>query len=417
MNFKKIYLMILIATATSFMGQVYLNPFNSGFRVSLGIVILSVFILKYKEINILYLNIFTGLLVVLFRVLLDYSLFQFSFVEILLNHLPSISFYILFGLSLSIFDIRKYIKTPLLLFSILSFCDLGSNIVETAIRFEFEKVNISTLIYSLFLTAIIRSLITLILYSSINVYTFLTIKEEQNRHYKELLIFTSNLKSELFFLNKSKNNIEKAMEKAYLIYSNFSDNLNREEVLDLAKDIHEIKKDYNRVLLSIENTITFNKYNSMKLSQILELIKDNNDKFIKSIDKKIEIKYKINYDLKTKYYYELISILNNLISNSIDAIDTFGIIDVTEYMHNDCVFFEVKDNGKGLKFEDKELIFNPGFTTKFDQKTGKMSTGIGLTHVKNIVEDILNGHIDVSILSRGVKFTISIPLNVLKESD
>ncbi len=63
----------------------------------------------------------------------------------------------------------------------------------------------------------------------------------------------------------------------------------------------------------------------------------------------------------------------------------------------------------GIEQDILPYIFNPGFTTKFDEHTGKSSTGIGLFHVKNIVED-LNGFISVkSHLEQGTTFILTIP--------
>ncbi len=59
-------------------------------------------------------------------------------------------------------------------------------------------------------------------------------------------------------------------------------------------------------------------------------------------------------------------------------------------------------------------IFNPGFTTKFDQNTGgEPSTGIGLAHVKNIVEHLKGTIIVESKKNIGTTFKISIPLDSL----
>jgi len=404
------------------MGQVYLNPFNSYFRVSLGVVILTIFILAFKNLDIIYVSLLTSFSVVSFRSLLDFIFTNKSFEKILLTHLPSISFYIVFGVTLYLLDIKKYKNKPIILFVILSASDILSNLTETIIRYEFNQVSINKVIYSLFITGVIRGLLSLTAYTSFKFYNFLTIKEEQNKHYKELLLFTTNIKTEMFLLKKSKDNIESTMEKAYFMYSDIKDETNvikKEKILDIAKDIHEIKKDYQRVICGIENTISFiEDLKYMKLSQIFEIIHDNTTKYIHSLNKSITINFKIKDDIDVKYYYELISILNNLINNSIDAIKENGIISVSQYEDDTKIIFLIEDNGTGIKKEDINFVFNPGFTTKYDFNTGKMSTGIGLTHVKNIVEDILGGSIILdSTHNLGTRFTIYINSNILKGSE
>ena len=51
------------------------------------------------------------------------------------------------------------------------------------------------------------------------------------------------------------------------------------------------------------------------------------------------------------------------------------------------------------------MIFQPGFTTKFNETTGNVYRGIGLSHVKIIVEEQFGGHISVeSELKKGTVF-------------
>ena len=70
----------------------------------------------------------------------------------------------------------------------------------------------------------------------------------------------------------------------------------------------------------------------------------------------------------------MISILNNLITNSIDAIEKKGIISVTLDQKDDYYTFSVYDNGMGIDMEDQNLIFKPGYSTKLNKTTGKLST-------------------------------------------
>jgi PAS domain S-box-containing protein len=69
------------------------------------------------------------------------------------------------------------------------------------------------------------------------------------------------------------------------------------------------------------------------------------------------------------------------------------------------VEIEVEDNGQGMADEVKENIFTPFFSTK-----KKLGTGIGLTMTSRIVRKH-GGTIEVeSELTRGTKFTVSLPV-------
>lgn len=47
-NFEKI---LLVAIFTTFMGQIYMLPFGTGFRLTFAVVVLNVLMLTFKEIE------------------------------------------------------------------------------------------------------------------------------------------------------------------------------------------------------------------------------------------------------------------------------------------------------------------------------------------------------------------------------
>ena len=127
------------------------------------------------------------------------------------------------------------------------------------------------------------------------------------------------------------------------------------------------------------------------------------------MERKRTITYIQEDDLVTDKQYTLVSILDNLIINAIEACSEGGIIRVVQTKSNDEVLFCVEDNGLGIDSKEFDLIFNPGYSTKFSTSTGNISTGLGLAHVKNLVE-LLDGTIRVdSLPDRYTRFFISIP--------
>jgi nitrogen fixation/metabolism regulation signal transduction histidine kinase len=79
---------------------------------------------------------------------------------------------------------------------------------------------------------------------------------------------------------------------------------------------------------------------------------------------------------------QLIRVLNNLITNAIQALDgrPDGRIEVHTTSENDKVRVSVQDNGPGVAEEMKSRIFIPNFSTKSE------GMGLGLAMVKSIIE-------------------------------
>ena len=63
----------------------------------------------------------------------------------------------------------------------------------------------------------------------------------------------------------------------------------------------------------------------------------------------------------------------------------------------------------GIAPEYLPTIFEPGFSTKINFETGKVSRGLGLSLVKDIVEEELGGVISVKSQNGCTDFTIRIP--------
>ncbi|MDK2917819.1 MAG: two-component system, sensor histidine kinase GlnK [Candidatus Petromonas sp.] len=422
---------LIVAVATTLMGQVYINPFNSPFRLSIGITILTFLLLKFHDISIILTTLCTAISVFIFRFSID--LFQIHgnapIIEIALEHLPSAVFYLVFGMALFELRIRKYKEQPIYFVFLVGISDMVSNVAEAAARHEFTKTSIEIILTSLFLAGFARALIAFMLYSSIKAYNMLILKEEHDKRYRNLLLFTANMRAEVFFLQKTMQDIEKAMERCYSIYAdlkNKGDDIDKEyvvrikeRILNLSKDIHEIKKDNQRVVSGIERLLPeVEKDNIMKLSTIFKILSDSTKRYVESIGKDIEIFTNYSVNLSVEEYYSLITVLNNLIHNAIDAIDNEGYISISQYIEKGYVIFQIRDSGLGIKKDDMNVIFEPGFSTKFNKKTGRMSTGIGLTHVKHIIENHYSGKIKVnSEIGKGTTFTIYIPIENIVEKE
>lgn len=104
---------------------------------------------------------------------------------------------------------------------------------------------------------------------------------------------------------------------------------------------------------------------------------------------------------------QLIRIITNLVKNAIQAIsdqqETKSIVVQVKKMENK-VLISVQDNGIGIKEEDINRIFEPKFTTK------NSGMGLGLSIIKNIIENY-NGNITFETqYGQGTIFRVSLPI-------
>ena len=98
--------------------------------------------------------------------------------------------------------------------------------------------------------------------------------------------------------------------------------------------------------------------------------------------------------------------LTNLIQNAIDAVENNGNIYVASTLmrDSDVIRISIRDDGVGIREEDREKIFEPTFSTK------EKGTGLGLTIVEKI---ILEHHGKVYLNStpdKGSEFIVELPV-------
>lgn len=153
-----------------------------------------------------------------------------------------------------------------------------------------------------------------------------------------------------------------------------------EKIFLKAQDMKEIVSDFDDYLVSNKDrTYTFIEINIKDYLDRLKLeykddLKDKKIKF-EIIDKSRIKTFKIDIGKMNRVF-------SNLVSNSIRHMDKNGKITITCKNDVNYVYFEFKDNGKGVSDENINKIFDPLFTTN---KSRKIS-GLGLSISKEIIE-------------------------------
>jgi signal transduction histidine kinase len=101
-------------------------------------------------------------------------------------------------------------------------------------------------------------------------------------------------------------------------------------------------------------------------------------------------------------------ILINLLSNAIKYSPRGGKIELKVKIQDNCIIFEIKDQGIGIPEEEQKTIFDR--FTRASNANKIQGTGLGLWFVKQLVE-LQGGKIYLdSIIDMGTKFTVVLPL-------
>lgn len=411
-------IVILVALFTTFMGQIYVRPFDSDFRLTLAVVVLNILMLTFKEINPLWTINTVGVMMMLVRSAVYAFSNDVSFMIGLINYYPVLFFYFFYSVFFIVFDVRNRVSNPIALFLSLWVCDSIPNIIELIIRRDWHVMPLESGISTVVAMGLVRTILSVILVY-ISIYYFDRITQRQNhQNFVDKIVLMANLKTELFFLKKSKNDIEEAMKRSYELYQVLQEDQNKEAALMVAKDIHEIKKDYARVIAGLEKSVSSSPKYDMYLSEIVDIVFDANRKLAEADSKAIKFSKQVAHNLKTPEYYAFISVLNNLVVNAVEAIGASGRVSVEMQLTAESLQILVQDTGEGISEDDLKMIYAPGFSTKYEASTGIMSSGVGLTHVIQLVEKYFSGTVRVTSTQKiGTAFKIIIPLiNVLNKT-
>lgn len=403
--------LIITILVTVIASEFKVIPFNGeDFRFGLGSAAFFFLLLIFQPASIIFTGFLTGVAVVVVRIGEDMLFTSNSFWWVLENHLPAFLFYFLFAVGLSVIPLDRFKTAPLLLGAIATALEFTANSMEYFVRylllnhvsFEFREWVLLALV------AIFRSYFVVGLYSSITIM-------EHNKRMREMLKVGSNLYAETLYLQKSMNHIEQITASSYDLYRQLKKHEYHSlsvQALHIAQEIHEVKKDSQRILAGMEKITKTKRGEYYFLSEVLELVIHANEKYSELLKKQVTIHSAISIDFETEKQVPLLALLNNVVANAVEAIFINGEININVYEESQNIWFVIRDTGEGISKEDQAIVFEPGYTSKFNDQ-GVAATGIGLSHTQEIVH-ILEGNILIESLETGVVFNINIPTKNLR---
>ncbi|MDQ0063221.1 ATP-binding protein [Paenibacillus harenae] len=414
--------MIAIALATAIGAQFKINPFSGDdFRIGLGVSIFLFFLLFMRHLSYLTIGILTGIFSMVFQAA-DWMIATgtFSIVESIQNNVAAGIYYVVFAFGMSRFQHRINDFHPLVLGAVISVIDFACNVTELFIRGMLLDTHVFYLgeWVQLMAVAVVRSYFVIGLYSSISISQMRFIHAEQQKRMEQMINIGAGLYGEVFYLKKSMETIESITVDSFNLARQLKEeNLNgySGQALGVAQQIHEVKKDSQRILAGLLKLYDTEIVVDLSLPEILDFVVKGNQKYSEMLDKKIVIVKEAESNFHTPHYIPLLTILNNLVSNAVEAIEKNGTITVQVVEKEKEIVFVVSDSGDGISEKDISIIFEPGFTTKFDVE-GIAATGIGLSHVRDIVHSF-GGVIEAesSGEAAGARFYVHIPITALQK--
>ena len=414
---------LLIGAAVVISSEFYLGFSIADFRFSAAAVLFPVLLSAFGEVrDACRTGTLTASMVFAARFLMDLA-GGVSPVEAVSQNLPGAFFYLFYGLLFGLMARgRGYFPTTVWAGISAFFCDFLSNLLESILRIRDFPADRE--IYSaLMLVALIRAFTASLLLGLIRRHQLLLTREEHERRYQRLFLMTTALKNELYFMQKNTEEIEGIMSNAYRLYERLEhESDNRTLALAIARDVHEVKKDYIRIMQGMkEELAAAEQQGTMRFQDLLRMLKSYCQHQIEQKGLRITLDFRCGHDFCTRDHYALMSVLKNLVVNAVEAIESGGgqgTILIREEKDGSSYRFTVEDDGPGISARHLDYIFTMGFSTKFDEKTGSIARGVGLPGVKMTVEEQLDGTIGVETRpGLCTRFTVLIPAARLEEAN
>lgn len=418
---RRIWVQVMLwALVVALLGELKLQLFaNSPFRITLGPAGLGVALLFFPHLPILRTGAAAGFAIVLLRTATGLVAGGHLAMPDLLYALPAVAdgfwpagvYYVSYSVWLYLLRARDYARArPLMLFAGIAVADTLSNVLELALRPDpvtFYALKVFVLV------ALGRASLVAGLYLTMKSQEAEWQHARERAEYRRLLLFVTGLQAEIFFLSKSSTEIEHIMVRAHTLHRSLRGESELAALaLGVAKDVHEVKKDYQRILAGLQRLLKIRSLEpDMAMTDVVGLVLDANKGYADQMNKAIDFVSTVRDDFRTSVYTVWVSVLNNVVTNAVEACGQQGRIEVEAGLEGNRYVVRVSDTGVGIPQADWELIFSPGYSTKSDPVTGEFSTGLGLAHAAGLMAS-MGGDIKVERSSpQGTVFRLSRPFD------
>ncbi len=403
-------------------------PLNETFRISFGAPTFFFSLLLLRKMPTVLPGFLTGMAVVGFRILLD-SIMQgnFDWAFSFQTHFPSFFYYFTYACLFYVAKMNRFQDRTFIIALIGLVIEILSDFAELIMQYLILKTTITLAgLIEIIIIAFSHSFIVLSFFNMMKLYEAQSKERQVRKRNEHMMMLISNLYEESIHLKKTLRDTENITKKSYDLYKNLNCSENeqidfsvedlRRQALKIAGEVHEVKKDNQRIFAGLSKLISDEgPADYMGIHELVNIIVRANEKYARLLEKEIQFVYTIEGTHLHYHVYTILSIINNIVVNAVEVIEDRGTITIFISKEQDAIEFLISDNGPGVAPKHKDLIFKPGFTSKYNHD-GNPSTGIGLSYVKEMVEQ-LEGEVTFQNRpgEKGAIFMIRLPVKHLIE--
>ncbi|AOM84063.1 Sensor histidine kinase glnK [Salisediminibacterium beveridgei] len=399
----------------------HLVEMESSFFITLSVPVFLLFLLYFNFLKPVFSGILVGFAVFSFRTTLS-VIDQNSLHESILLHFPVVVFFVIYGILFWLFYLERFYSKPGFIGIYAVILDTASSFSELAVRNSYALIDPSfSLMSTILLLAILRNFFVMGFFMLILYNKEQAKYEEEKKQSDHMFLLISDLYAESIQLKQSIARSEKITSNLYYLSKEIKNDVSlplSKKILEMAGEVHDFKKDHQRIFASLEQIIKDQKKTEqLNVCQLLEILIKSNEAYASYLEKNITISVSVLNKQDMIHSFLTMSVINNLISNSIESINGTGHINlnIENPEGSKFIYFQVTDDGPGIKKQDQPLIFSPGFTTKYN-KEGNPSNGIGLSYIKHSLESF-NGSITLEESTPHIqtRFSVVLPREIVND--
>lgn len=419
------FLLMLIAVPLA--GEIKFYPFHDDFRISLGTPVFFFFLLWIRKFAPALSGLIVGACVVVFRIVWDQLALHTGLTssQLLQLHYPVFFYYLTYACLFQLLQLNREPYRPLRVGALDIAIEIGASFTELSVRHSVAQELSHLAGYGeIMLIALIRSFFVLGFYNIIQLRQAVLNEDQQRKEKERVLVLISNLYEETVQLKKTLGDAESITRDGFELYRSLQalkpsdgDKIREmaQKALQLSGQVHEIKKDNQRIYAGLSKLITEESAGDyMDAEEIGQLIVRTNRKYAAAFGKTIDFRLSVDAALPSLHVFTMLSLVNNLVANAVEAIREQGNVWIEVRPYNGWLLIRVADDGPGIPAKRRERVFTPGYTTKYDAN-GRPSTGMGLYYIQHVAS-YLGGRAEVEEYTRQDETTalaIHLPMSQL----